>query len=492
MKIQIISLLLLLLCSTGCSDFLKEASQDEVRPSTVDELESLLLGDVYPKYPEQYLFTDVLTDDIQCNGVSVVYGSPSTFAGILEKEREIFCWSWDPLMMTSFNLWEDYYKKIMGCNVVMDELSEVSGTPERKAFLRGQCLSLRSFYYLLLVNYFGLPYNYGDPEQNPGVPLKLDSGVRDEYFTRASVAAVYKQIEKDLLEADQLLTENTHTVSVYEITLPATKALLSRVYLYMEEWDKSIEFSNQLLQAKPALSAYINFTSLGGKSQGAMYSGVCDPKESKEIIWLYRGAPNLGSVNDYSFLLTRPPYAASDDLIKSYEDTNDAKDLRKKSFITFSNLFGTYSGPLIMNRAKDEHQMGLRTAEVYLNRAEAYIRKFGETQDDESRVKALADLNTLREHRYDTRLAAYVPKSYTAFDDLLNFCKEERRRELCFEEYHRWFDLRRYGMPGLKHEFISFAGIKQEFVLQPESPRYVLPIPQSAMDANPALTQNPQ
>ena len=31
--------------------------------------------------------------------------------------------------------------------------------------------------------------------------------------------------------------------------------------------------------------------------------------------------------------------------------------------------------------------------------------------------------------------------------DLLQFVRDERRRELCFEEIHRWADLRRYGCP---------------------------------------------
>lgn len=137
----------------------------------------------------------------------------------------------------------------------MDQLPDVAGTDREKAFLRGQCLTLRAHFYFLLVNYFGAPYNDGDPEQNPGVPLKLESGVRDEYFTRASVAAVYRQMEQDLLEGNRLMTGNQIPVSVYEMSHLAAKALLSRVYLYMEDWDKAIDIADQLIQASPGLSA---------------------------------------------------------------------------------------------------------------------------------------------------------------------------------------------------------------------------------------------
>lgn len=488
MKIKNIGLVLLLVGSMGCSDFLKESSQDEVRPSTVEELESVLLGDVYPR--GDMLKVDVMTDDMQCNGAKAVWGSDAPYEKHLEDWREIYCWTWEPIMMTSFGVWEDYYKRIMGCNVVMDELPEVAGTDAQKAFLRGQCLTLRAHFYFLLVNYFGTPYNFGDPAKNPGVPLKLESGVRDEYFTRASVAAVYEQIEQDLLEANRLMTENASVVSVYEISRLVPKALLARVYLYMEEWDKAIDFANQLIAAKPQLCSYMDISKLGGTYLSVKTTGVYDPEESNEIIWLYRGLPHR--IFDFNQLTQKPPYSASETLVGLYEDKADAVDMRKKAFVTYFDLFMAYKTPLIINRSKDWYSLGIRTAEVYLNRAEAYARKYAESGEEECRTKALTDLNHLREHRYDTRIAAYKPVMYSNANDLLGFCQEERRRELCFEEYHRWFDLRRYGMPAIKHVYIGPGQVRQEFTLEAQSPRYVLPIPQAAIDANPNLSQNPQ
>ena len=111
------------------------------------------------------------------------------------------------------------------------------------------------------------------------------------------------------------------------------------------------------------------------------------------------------------------------------------------------------------------------------------------TGEDNYRTLALADLNKLRENRYDTRNVAYNKVDYTNAEELLQFYKDERRRELCFEG-HRWFDLRRYGMPELTHVYFIKADSKQQLVLGKEDPRYVLPIPQSALDRNPYLEQN--
>ena len=127
---------------------------------------------------------------------------------------------------------------------------------------------------------------------------------------------------------------------------------------------------------------------------------------------------------------------------------------------------------------------------MYLNRAEVYIHKYIESGKDEYREKSLATLNYLRSCRYDTRNVEYTPVNFSNGEDLLNFYKDERRRELCAEDNHRWFDLRRYGMPELKHVFFINPGEEQVYVLEKNSSRYALPIPLLVRKANPNLEPN--
>ena len=54
---------------TGCNDFLKETSQDEVRPSTVSDLEQILVGEAYLSDYNIYNITDIFTDNMECYGV---------------------------------------------------------------------------------------------------------------------------------------------------------------------------------------------------------------------------------------------------------------------------------------------------------------------------------------------------------------------------------------------------------------------------------------
>lgn len=91
-----------------------------------------------------------------------------------------------------------------------------------------------------------------------------------------------------------------------------------------------------------------------------------------------------------------------------------------------------------------------RSPEVYLNLAERMPgRRRGEPDGD-------GWLNQLRVKKIsrDTYQAKNV-SDFASREDLIQFIWEERRRELCFEEAMRFWDMRRQGMPEVKHEFYS-------------------------------------
>ena len=78
----------------------------------------------------------------------------------------------------------------------------------------------------------------------------------------------------------------------------------------------------------------------------------------------------------------------------------------------------------------------------------------------------------------------YKDKSGLSGDELLEFVRNERRRELCFEEAMRFWDLRRQGMPELKHKWYSSWDKYETYTLPQGSKNYVLSIPRSELDYN--------
>lgn len=471
-------ILLLALWFSGCDGFLEESSQDEVRPSTVDDMEQLLLGEVYFSQGDHNNFfrcTDVFSDDIKCNGLTDE--QPSTRV-TLETGRYTFGWQRDMFDKTgggnNIFLWEKPYQKIKGCNVVIDYLDRVTGNDSKRQSLKGEAYVMRAYYYFMLVNLFGLPYNYGDPEKNLGVPLKLDMGVRDEYLARNTVAEVYRSIESDLLLGNRLLEENPLSRNFGRAGDVMAKALLSRMYLYMENWDKALEYADAAIKEQPAL---LNLSSLGGGE------GVYRQSSPDEIIWARstytKRNPNFGSL---------PPFSLSDDFIDLF-DTPYA-DLRESNYCVSSYDADWNEYLDFVSKDYIDGNAGIRVAEMYLNKAEACIRKYVESGNNEFREQGLTALNHLRSYRYDTSSPEYKPLDSSDGETLLNYCKKERRLELCGEGNHRWFDLRRYGMPELKHVFFINPGEEEEFVLEKNSTRYALPIPETVREANLKLEPN--
>ncbi len=518
---------LVLILFTGCSKFLEEKSQDELRPSNIQDLTAVMAGDGYPYQSNITPFFDLMTDDIQCNGGQ----SQKNYVDVIKKGRAPFLWSKDVYQelllpggwgtITFLNTWKIAYGKISGCNTVLDYTDKVTGSDLDKENLRGQALVMRAFYYFHLVNMYGKPYNTPgvNPENTPGVPLKLTMQVPDSLYPRNSVAEVYRQVEADLKAGAALMKANPKNAGIFKMSSAAAYTLLSRMYLYQEKWDESIAYSdsalainNQLTQlstykARPSGGYYL----YNNATTFAYGNRIYDPAISKEIIWSYRpiGA-GTGDVQDeifksglsplYSNSLN-PPYSVSSELLNLYDNrpiTDTAVylgDLRGRIYFNVM-LYFIQTAPVQIYGFKfyggtnGAGAAGIRVAELYLNRAEAKIQKAIKSGNAALLNEALNDINTLRSSRYDAR-KPYQNVTIPNPQDLLSFCRDERRREFPLEGGHRWFDLRRYGMPAMTHYYEEEAGVGQTATLAQGDNRYTLQIPNEVLNRNGNLVQNP-
>lgn len=124
----------------------------------------------------------------------------------------------------------------------------------------------------------------------------------------------------------------------------------------------------------------------------------------------------------------------------------------------------------------------MRTSEILISRAEAYARLNKNTE-------ALVDLNTLRQSRYSNFVVGIETGA-----DLLTAILFERRLELAFEG-HRFFDLKRLGLGVTRSSFgdkSDGTGINNVTKTLPAGDiHFQLPLPQSEINANPNIVQNP-
>ncbi|THV61836.1 RagB/SusD family nutrient uptake outer membrane protein [Chryseobacterium candidae] len=168
-------------------------------------------------------------------------------------------------------IWNSGYKAIIGCNRVISKTTE--GKDAQTDHLIGENYFLRAYVYFSMVNVFGRPYNQGTG--NAGIPLKLSDDVND-LPARATVGEIYNQVISDLLKAEKLMTVDKANIYGSKET---AQALLSRVYLYMENNDKAIEYADKVINSgRYALLSKAELPSYATKT----------PENNKETIFAFK------------------------------------------------------------------------------------------------------------------------------------------------------------------------------------------------------------
>lgn len=488
------------LAMAGCTNFLEPKSSDEYIPENATSLDEMLVGEAYPLREGQslFLFHNALDDDITITKEAV------GFQDYEQEEMENFyaVYTLQPDMFVklesqasnfqNYIVWDEYYERILGANAALDYVEDMNDDIEMKMFVKAQALALRGFYYFHLVNLFGAPYHYD--KEAPGVPLKLSSDLEIGSRGRNSVGEVYAQIQQDFEASRQLfsvLPARRQFARNYRISLPAVRLLEARTYLFMGNWEKAIEQADALL-SDPEFELYdLNDFNPTANNPKPHYSNYDNP----EVIWLYGGTGDfLRFVNTLKFALgnnanvTRRFFNASPELLATYEE----EDLRKEWYMLeeydktspLGNKLAMGKIATTTNEAIDNNAlpcaMSLRLSEAYLILAEAYAMS-GDAE------KSLSYLNRLRARRF----AENSGVSGLSGEELIDFVRAERRRELCFEG-SRWFDLRRWGMESFEKEWRMFGTDEMIFLIEKNDKSFTLPIPEKVLKQNQGLVQNPQ
>lgn len=493
----------------SCQNFLEPKSQSEYVPELVQSLDELLVGEAYMS-PWSYGITPILgmfDDDVAVRPEIANYNDSDE--ATIEQVQLAFTWSEEMINgLNGYDMYSLVYRKIVGCNAVLDYLDGVRGTETQKHFLKAQALTLRSYYYFYLVNLYGKPYSAS--RDALGVPLKLISGLSAGRMPRNTVGEVYDQVVKDLLEAERLfklLPREDWVRRDNRVCLPMIQLLLSRVFLYMENWSEALAYAEKVRLDYDYKILDLNTIPAPVQTNSVTYPDYMN-WENPETIFLF------GDVSDrvmfpyeYSkFILTDDQGTpvlytigvVSEDLLKAYEPT----DLRKSRYLIWeSTQYGTkppvYRVPVSKLAVGSFYEINLRggiywgyafkVTETYLNAAEAAAMLFRKTGEGKYLSKVWNLMDELRMNRFPE--GAFNPCAIKEPEDLISFVRNERRREFCFEN-HRWFDIRRYGMEEMKHVWYDRTGLPVEYVLQKNDPRFTLLIPKEAFALNPGLVQN--
>lgn len=388
--------------------------------------------------------------------------------------------------LSSDQTYIDAYDIILNANLMISSVEDgVLESQEQLDRYRGEAYAIRA----MALHHMSRVLGY-EPGQEVGgfslaVPL-VTTPTRDisdvGEVPRASNSDVYSQILDDLSQAKSLLSGVTDVTTANEAFVDG---LTARVNLYAGNWEAASNAADAALNNAPALatdSATVAnmFDETGPGHPEALFKIVVNPSTE----------PIAGDTfNDGLATYTSTGWTAqvpTNYVIDLYSQDDNRLGWYAPCFDDSSGEPVDGCGAVndeeweIQKWAGEKGQQTddipyMRTAELYLIQAEASMKEPGGSYTD-----ALPPINTLRQARGLNPLVAGVDVSNQ--QEMMQEIMDERVRELVVEG-HRFFDLKRLGMP--------ITNPDGSTKLRYDSYRMLDNIGASLQSANPALEENP-
>jgi starch-binding outer membrane protein, SusD/RagB family len=470
-KYIVLSLVLTGFVFTSCSGFL------EVTPvgktpipiffSDIEGISAALPGSyslVYKYYVSDfYKYPEVAGNMVDLNTVSTGDAMVSQYNFVSDPDEEAFAQG---------HIWRNGFSALANVNNILEyEPALRAKYPEYAdtlQIIKAQALFLRALCHFDICRTYAQPYNYTADASHLGIPVLLKTPGSEDNIGRSSVKAVYAQILSDLL-ASELTFGNYPKKDVYHVSKNAVQALLSRVYLYMEDWDNVIKYSTYAINTTPLAK---------GSDYLKMY---INQEAGTESIFRLNGLDQSGELGETFYKPDLAIAFSADTLMSLFEDTTD---IRLKLFRTksgsqkYATLKFYYEDKSIGESLRKYDPIILRVSEMYLNRAEAYLNK------DELK-KAADDVKQIIARSLGKDVSE-IQISETNKAELARIIEKERTKELCFEG-HQFFDITRKKQNLIRGSKTN-SNVKS---LTYPNDLFVLPIPQQELDANKNMMGNP-
>jgi hypothetical protein len=417
----------------------------------------------------QLIIPDLTTDNLIYNP----QGRSSNFTG--------YNWSFSPNNGSVTGLFTQAYFVISRANMPLSYINNLPAGAFRNN-IEAHAKAIRAAAHFDLVRaYCKIPTQSADANASLGIPYITKFDPLDNTITRTiNVGQVYDNIIGDLNFAINNITDAPTDKSKF--SKAALYGLLSRVYLYKGDYNNAVAAGNSSIALSASVGPRDTFTNIWASNSvdGVLFKILNSTQENVTVGVAYQqGATATGGS-------IRSEYVVP----KSLNDLYTSTDIRKTAYIRTSAYQGVQRNHVIkwafntgggtpLNVVEVKY---LRTAEVYLNVAEAAYKLGNETL-------ANSLLNTLKAQRY----SGYVPVTLTG-TALWNEIMLQRRLELAFEN-DRFYTLKRLGLPmqrtgeGPNIDGTGTASVVQ--TIQPSDTRWQWPIPQSTINVSPAFQQNP-
>lgn len=353
--------------------------------------------------------------------------------------------------------YEDLYKVIGDCNIIIDNLEERETELGRKVL--ATAYAIRGVCYYNLLRLFCEPYDRDKATDMLGLPI-IDRFDMEATISRSNLKETVDFIERTF----KLAIDYHSTDKNFRFTEDVAKAYLAKLYFWSQNWDQAIALSDEIVKKYPLL-------------EGAAYLDMMQARYDQKGTVLLKSYI-MGPDGDWSYGLSvtesrwRP---VSEEFVALFKEKE--KDVRyalsfDKKLLNLKRICAN-----------------VRSDEMCLILAESYAHKSDATN-------ALKYLNLLRSKRITDDLpytentlpavngTALIKVDATgkALTPLLSAILDERRKEL-YMEGDRWFELKRNGRPEF---WVGANGLKY----LTSKYLYTAPVPRNDVEMGYGMVQN--
>ena len=298
MNKKVLYIILSAVALTGCN-FLDKNPDNRTEIDSKKKVR-LLLVNAYDA-PNYGPIGEFSSDNIIDNNTPDAVGHINTKQPFDPGYNQIFAWQ----DVTAFAgqdspywIWNNSYHNIAVANQALEAIAKLEAKGQDMSSERAKALLCRAYNHFILVNIFSKAYRSDELSKNDlGVHYmtKPETEVKPAYV-RHSVTEVYQLIEKDLLEALPIVSDEYYTVAKYHFNAKAAYAFAARFYLFKRDYSKVIMYANKVLGSTPSEAAMVMFDAANCKEKGNI--------ELELYAWTDVASPaNLLILSTYSFAL---------------------------------------------------------------------------------------------------------------------------------------------------------------------------------------------
>lgn len=440
---HLVLLFTLAVAVASCKKYLDVIPKGVVIPEKVSEFDLLLNSEpVTTSFPEQMMYA---SDDVHAP-YSKVDDNPDANA-----------YFWKTQLNNSVEanpaIWGPLYRSIYNTNVVIKNvLNAKDGSEVKRKQVFGEALAFRAAYYFDLATVYSKAYSASTAASDLGIPLVSSIDVTEKTPPRSSLQATFDTIISNLKTASEYLPQANRSNA--RLNKYSAFGLLSRVYLYMQDYTNAALYAGKSLEGTNDLLDYNNY-----------FAGYELPvsEDNPEVLW-HRLPNNIAAI----FYITY-----SNELIETFSPDDLRLQLLAQDFYGIGEYY--YGGP-------DYGSYGINVPEIMLNKAEALVHI-------DKADEAIDIINEIRSKRISAD--TYSPLTASGNAEALEIVLKERRWELALKGT-RWMDMKRLDAQGKMpavHRKDSGTGETLE-TLAPKSTHYTFEIPSRVLLFNPNMVKN--